>query len=125
MEANEFVLTYMSDNKRRRQVASDIKIGFPEGTQTTLTIERLTFVKDSVTTSHPNSHRSAPITALGLVFFFRKGRISKDFGFPVAVKTGEGVITAAVLPTSDDYLENNPQPSESYFPYLEWVSASQ
>jgi len=49
-----------------------------------------------------------PITALGSVFFFRKGRISKDFGFLFAVKTGEEVTTVAVLPTSDDYLGNDP-----------------
>ena len=57
----------------RRQVASDIKIDFPEGTPTTLTIEQLTFAKENVATAHPNSHGSAPITALVSVFFFQKG----------------------------------------------------
>ena len=69
MEANELVLTYMNDDEKRRQVASDIEIEFPEGTPTTLTIEQLNFVKDNVAIAHLNSHRSAPITALGSVFF--------------------------------------------------------
>ena len=40
--------------------------------------------------------------------FFRAGHKSKDYGFPVAVRTGEEVITPAVLPTSDVYLGENP-----------------
>ena len=40
--------------------------------------------------------------------FFRDGHKPKDFGFPVAVRTGEEVIPAAVLPTSDVYLGDNP-----------------
>ena len=34
MEANELVLTYMGNDDRRRQVAGDITIDFPEGTPT-------------------------------------------------------------------------------------------
>ena len=40
MEANELVLTYMGDDEKKRQVASDVEIDFPEGTPTTLTIEQ-------------------------------------------------------------------------------------
>ena len=45
MEANKLVLTYMNDDEKRRQVASDIKIDFPEGPPTTFTIEQLTLSK--------------------------------------------------------------------------------
>ena len=36
MEANELVLTYMNDDEKRRQVASDIESDFLEGTPTTV-----------------------------------------------------------------------------------------
>ena len=97
----------MGNDERRRQVASDITVDFPEGTPTTLTIEQTIFFKDNVAIAHPNGNKSAPITALGSTVFFRKGHKPKDFGFPVAVRTGEEVITAAVLPTSDVYLGND------------------
>ena len=69
MEAKELVLTYMGDNERRPQVASDITIDFQEGTLTTLTIEQIIFAKNNVAIAHPNGHRSAPITALGSTVF--------------------------------------------------------
>ena len=69
MEANEVVLTYMNDDEKQHQVASDIEIDFPEGTLTTLAIEQLIFFKNNVAIAHPNSHRSSPITALGSVGF--------------------------------------------------------
>ena len=80
MEANKLVLTYMNDDEKRRQVASDIEIDFPEGTLTTLTIEQHIFVKDNVAIAHPNSHRGAPITALGSVRFLERDTNQKILG---------------------------------------------
>ena len=77
MEANELFLTDMNNNEKRRQVASDIEIDFPEGTPTTLTIKKLSFVKDNVAISHLNSHGSASITALGSVFFQSRTQIKR------------------------------------------------
>lgn len=65
METNELVHTYMGEDERKCQVANGITIDFAESTQTSLTIEQLAFVKESVTIVHPISHRLPPITALG------------------------------------------------------------
>ena len=66
MNMHQLVHACMDDNKRKRQLASDITIDFIDSIQTSLTIEQINLLKESAAIAHSISHRLPPITRLRL-----------------------------------------------------------